>query len=277
MKFGKQLAAVLALAVMGMAIVGCGGDQKKAEDKKAAANAKPAQKVVVGLDDNFAPMGFRDKDNKIVGMDIDLAREACKRLNMQAEFKPIDWGAKEAEIKSKRIDLIWNCFTVNPEREKTYGLTKPYITNAQMLVVPAGSTIKGKADLAGKRVAVQDDSTGSYLLELPKNKALKDSLKDYRKYPDFASIYIELDNKRVDVAVVDAVLAGYYAKKNPGKYEILKENMGEEVVAVAFRKEDKELIAKIDKVLDEMKKDGTCKKISEQWLGIDITKYDDKK
>ncbi|MDO4177760.1 MAG: amino acid ABC transporter substrate-binding protein [Phascolarctobacterium sp.] len=276
MKFGKKLAAVLTLAVMGMAIVGCGGGDKKAEEKKAAAPAKPAQKIVIGLDDNFAPMGFRDKDNKIVGMDIDLAREACKRLNMEAEFKPIDWGAKEAEIKSKRIDMIWNCFTVNPEREKTYGLTKPYITNAQMIVVPVDSKIASKADLAGKRVAVQDDSTGSYLLELPKNKALKDSLKDYRKYPEFASIYLELDNKRVDVAIVDAVLAGYYDKKNPGKYKILKENMGEEVVAVAFRKEDKELIAKVDKVLDEMKKDGTCKKVSEKWLGIDITKYDAK-
>ena len=277
MKFSKKLAALLAVAVMGMAVVGCGGDAKKADDKKAAPAAKPAKKIVIGLDDNFAPMGFRDKDNKIVGMDIDLAREACKRMNMEAEFKPIDWGAKEAEIKSKRIDMIWNCFTVNPEREKTYGLSKPYITNAQMLVVPKGSTIKGVADLKGKRVAVQDDSTGSYLMELPKNKALKDSLKDYRKYPEFASIYLELDNKRVDVAIVDAVLAGYYDKKNPGKYVILKENMGEEVVAVAMRKEDKELIAKVDKVLDDMKKDGTLKKVSMQWLGLDITKYDDKK
>lgn len=255
----KLLLLLMSMLMLLMLVAGCGSSEPK--------------KVVVGLDDNFAPMGFRNEKNEIVGMDIDLAREAFKRLNMEAEFKPIDWGAKEAEIKSKRIDAIWNCFTVNPERQKVYGLSKPYIDNAQLIIVPVGSPIKKISDLAGKVVAVQDDSTGSYLLELDKNKELAASIKEIRKYPDFAAIYMEVDNKRVDAMVVDAVLAGYYSVKNPGKYEILDEKLGEEVVAVAFRKDDTELIAKVDKVLDEMKKDGTCKKISEKWLGRDITIY----
>lgn len=256
----KLLTLVMTLIMAVMMVAGCGSDGPK--------------KMVIGLDDNFAPMGYRNEKNEIVGMDIDLAREACKRLNIEVEFKPIDWGAKEAELKSKRIDAIWNCFTVNPEREKTYGLSKPYINNSQLVVTRAGSDIKAIADLKGKVVAVQDDSTGSYLLELPENKALKDGLKDYRKYPDFAAIYMELDNGRVDAAIVDAVLArGYYDKLKPGQYTILDETMGDEVVAIAFRKDDKEFLARIDKVMDEMKKDGTCKKISEKWMGADITKY----
>lgn len=255
----KKLLMMMMSLAMVMMLAGCGGDSQK--------------KLVIGLDDNFAPMGFRNDKNEIVGFDIDLAREACKRLNMEVEFKPIDWGAKEAEMKSKRIDAIWNCFTVNEEREKAYGLSEPYIVNAQLLVVPAGSDIKTKADMAGKVVAVQDDSTGDYLMNLEENKALKASLKDYRKYPDFAAAYMDLDNKRVDVMIVDAVLARYYDQKNPGKYTILDENMGDEVVAVAFRKEDNELREKFNKALAEMKKDGTCKKISEKWMGADITKY----
>ena len=256
----KLLVLLMGLMMMIMMVAGCGSSGPK--------------KIVIGLDDNFAPMGFRNEKNEIVGMDIDLAREACKRLNIEVEFKPIYWGAKEAELKSKRIDAIWNCFTINPEREKVYGLSKPYLINSQLIVVPKGSPIKKIADLKGKRVAVQDDSTGSYLMELPKNKELKDSLADYRKYPDFAAIYLELDNKRVDAAIVDAVLArGYYDKKKPGQYTILEENMGEEVVGIAFRKDDKEFLQRIDKVMDEMKKDGTCKKISEKWMGADIIKY----
>lgn len=255
----KKLLIMMMSLAMVMMLAGCGGDSQK--------------KLVIGLDDNFAPMGFRNDKNEIVGFDIDLAREACKRLNMDVEFKPIDWGAKEAEMKSKRIDAIWNCFTVNEEREKAYGLSEPYIVNAQLLVVPAGSDIKTKADLAGKVVAVQDDSTGDYLMNMEENKALKASLKDLKKYPDFAAAYMDLDNKRVDVMIVDAVLARYYDKKNPGKYTILDENMGDEVVAVAFRKEDNELREKFNKALAEMKKDGTCKKISEKWMGADITKY----
>ncbi len=255
----KKLLVMLISLVMVFVLAGCGD--------------KSAQKIVIGLDDNFAPMGFRDKDNKIVGLDIDLAKEACKRANLDPEFKPIDWGAKEAEIKSKRIDAIWNCFTVNPEREKAYGLSKAYLNNAQMIVVVKGSSIKGVADLQGKAVGVQDDSTGSNYFERPENKALTASLSKLNKYPDFPAAYMDLDNKRVDAVIADAVLAYDYQKKNPGKYEVLPNAVSDEVVAVAFRKDDKELIAKIDKALDEMKKVGTAKKICEKWLGADMIKY----
>ena len=84
---------------------------------------------------------------------------------------------------------------------------------------------------------------------------------------------MDMDAGRIDAMVVDAVLARYYMVKHPDKYVVLDENMGDEVVAVAFRKDDKEYSEKINKALDEMKKDGTMKKISEQWMGVDITKY----
>lgn len=253
----KKLLLFIVSVLLVLLVAGCGDAPKK---------------MVIGLDDNFAPMGFRDEKNEIVGLDIDLAREACKRAGItDVQFKPIDWGAKEAEIKSKRIDAIWNCFTVNPEREKVYGLSKPYLNNSQMVCVPINSTIAKISDLPGKVVAVQDDSTGAYLLD--KNDKLRTSLKDYRKYPDFAAVYLDMDNGRVDAMVVDAVLVRYYMAKHPGKYKVLDETMGNEVVAVAFRKDDKDFRERIDKALDEMKKDGTAKKLSEKWLGADIIKY----
>ena len=253
----KILLAMMSLLMVAMMAVGCGNDAPK--------------KVVIGLDDNFAPMGFRNESNEIVGLDIDLAREACKRAGMEAEFKPIDWGTKEAEIKSGRIDAIWNCFTLNAEREATYGMSEPYLINAQLVVVPAASDIATIADLKGKVVAVQDDSTGAYAMEA--NTELMASLKDYRKYPDFVAVYMDMDAQRVDAMIVDAVLARYYDTKTPGKYKILEENMGDELVAVAFKKENNELREKINKALAEMKKDGTAKKISEKWMGADIISY----
>lgn len=237
----------------------------------AGCGSNAAQKMVIGLDDNFAPMGFRNEKNEIVGYDIDLAREAAKRAGLEVEFKPIDWASKEAEMKGKRIDAIWNCFTVNDERKKEYTLSEPYMKNSQLIVVPKDSTITRVADLKGKVLAVQDDSTGSYLLD--KNEELRTSLKDYRKYPDFAAVYMDMDAGRLDAMVVDAVLARYYMVKNPDKYVALEENLGDEVVAVAFRKDDKEYSAKINKALAEMKKDGTMKKISEKWMGADLTQY----
>lgn len=253
----KLLLVLMSLFTVLMLAAGCGSNEPK--------------KMVIGLDDNFAPIGFRDENNNIVGYDIDLAKEACKRAGLEVEFKPIDWASKEAEIKSKRIDAIWNCFTVNEERKQTYTLSDPYMNNAQLVVVPETSSIQTIADLKGKVLAVQDDSTGSYIMD--KNDELRNSLADYRKYPDFAAVYLDMDAQRVDAMIVDAVLARYYMKLNPGKYRALDENMGDEVVAVAFRKDDKEFCDKINKALAEMKKDGTTKKISEKWMGVDITVY----
>ena len=119
--------------------------------------------------------------------------------------------------------------------------------------------------MKGKTVGVQDDSTGSYLLD-GKYADLRKGLKEYKKYPDFAAAFLDIDSKRLDAVVVDEILVRYYMKKAPGKYKVLKEDLGKEVVGVGFRKDDK-----------EMKKDGTCKKISMQWFGTDITRYEDKK
>ena len=129
---------------------------------KAAANA-PAQarKVVVGLDDNFPPMGFRDANNQIVGFDIDMAKEASKRLGMEVEFKPIDWSAKEAELNGKRVDVLWNGLTITEERKKNISFTAPYMANHQIIVVGTASPIKLKADLAGKVVGAQDGSSAT--------------------------------------------------------------------------------------------------------------------
>lgn len=257
MKIRKLLLVMMGLLTILALAAGCGSNEPK--------------KMVIGLDDNFAPMGFRNENNEIVGYDIDLAKEACKRAGLEVEFKPIDWASKEAEMKGKRIDAIWNCFTVNEERKQTYTLSDAYMVNSQLVVVPSSSDVQKVANLKGKVLAVQDDSTGAYILD--KDDNLRTSLKDYRKYPDFAAVFMDMDAGRVDAMVVDAVLARYYMKLNPGKYRALDESMGDEVVAVAFRKDDKDFCPKINKALAEMKKDGTAKKISEKWMGVDITKY----
>jgi len=144
---------MLATLLAGVFLVGCG--------KTDAPATKPATvaKIVVGLDDNFPPMGFRDKDNKLVGFDIDLAREAAKRLGADVEFKPIDWNAKEAELNGKRVDALWNGLTITDKRKENIAFTTPYLENRQIVVVTAKSPIKNKAELAGKVVGLQEGSS----------------------------------------------------------------------------------------------------------------------
>lgn len=260
----KKILAMAAVAALGLGMfTGMGVSEAKNVDKE----------IVIGLDDNFAPMGFRDEKNEIVGFDIDLAKEAAKRLGMKVTFKPIDWDSKEAEIKSGRIDAIWNCFSVTEERKQTYGLSEPYINNAQWIVTLTKSKIDKVSDLAGKVVGVQNQATGDDILNSAPYAELKSKLKAIRKYPDFAAAYMDLQTGRVDALVADAVLAGYYNQKQPGVYRKANETISDEVVAVGFRKEDVKLIAKVNKVLRGMKKDGTCKKVSMKWFGSDITVY----
>lgn len=117
---------------------------------------KSQGKIVMGLDDAVPPMGFRDENtNEIIGVDIDLAKEVAKRLNVELELMPIDWNTKEAALNTKKIDIIWNGLTVTPERQEMMLFSASYLDNTQAIAVIEGSDIKSKADLAGKKIGVQ--------------------------------------------------------------------------------------------------------------------------
>jgi len=252
----RLVAAMLVLLVAGMLVAGCGGADKK--------------KIVVGLDDNFPPMGFRDDKNNIIGFDVDMAKEATKRMGVEVEFKPIDWNSKEAELSGKRVDVLWNGLTITEKRKENILFTNAYMENRQIIVVAANSPIKTKADLAGKVVGTQEGSSSIEAIE--KDAAAMKSFKELKKFGDNVAALMDLKTGRLDAVVVDEIVGRYYIAKKPGEYTILKDNFGSEEYGVGLRKEDKELLGKLQKALDEMKKDGASAKISQQWFGEDIVK-----
>jgi polar amino acid transport system substrate-binding protein len=262
----KSISLLLTTLATGVLLLGCG----KQEAPQAAA-AKPAAvtRIVVGLDDNFPPMGFRDKENKLIGFDIDLAREAAKRLGAEVEFKSIDWNAKEAELNGKRVDALWNGLTITEKRKENIAFTTPYLENRQIVVVVAKSPLKSKADLAGKVVGLQE---GSSAVEAVEKDAVAKSIKELKKYGDNVTALMDLSTGRLDALVVDEVVGRYYVAKKPGEYVVLEENFGTEEYGVGVRKGDTELLAKLQKTMDEMKKDGSAARISTTWFGKDIIK-----
>lgn len=267
---------LLALTASTALLAACGKTEAPAPSAAApAAAAAPAPaalpgKIVIGLDDNFPPMGFRDDKNELVGFDIDLAREAGKRLGVEVEFKPIDWNAKEAELSGKRVDVLWNGLTITEERKKNIAFTAPYMENHQIIVVKGDSPIKTKADMAGKVVGVQDGSSAVEAIE--KDTATAASFKELKKYGDNVTALLDLTTGRVDAVVLDEVVGRYYTAKKPGEYAVLEDNFGTEEYGVGLRQEDTELHARIDQALAEMKQDGSGEKISEQWFGKNILK-----
>ena len=279
----KKLSILLFALMAGFLFSACSKDEAPAPKQESAPTTPapaaeapaapaptPAAAIVVGLDDNFPPMGFRDEKNEITGFDIDLAKEATKRMGMEVTFKPIDWSAKEAELSGKRVDVLWNGLTITEQRKEKILFTTPYLENHQIIIVTEASPVKAKTDLAGKVVGVQEGSSAVEAIQKDEETAKK--IKELRKFGDNVTALMDLSTGRLDAVVVDEVVGRYYTAKKPGEYRVLEENFGTEDYGVGTRKEDTELMAKLQKALDDMKQDGSAAEISTKWFGKDIVK-----
>ena len=162
---------------------------------------------VLGLDDSFPPMGYRDEQNNVVGFDIDLATEVCARMGVKLVIQPIDWDSKELELSSGSIDCVWNGMSIDDSRLAAMFIPKAYVANTQIIIVPESSGIKTKADLAGKTVGLQKGSTA--LSALQKDEATAASVKEIIEYEDNVEVYLDLQAGRIDVFVVDEVVGRY--------------------------------------------------------------------
>ena len=160
----------------------------------------------LGLDDSFPPMGFRDENNEIVGVDIDLAAEVCKRLGVELVVQPIDWDSKELELTSGKIDCIWNGMTVTEERIEAMFLSKPYLDNRQVVIVEEGSKIASVSDLAGKTVGLQKGSSAREAFDA---NPIASEVAQVVEYEDNVDAFLDLQAGRIDALLVDEVAGNY--------------------------------------------------------------------
>ena len=211
-------------------------------------------------------MAFWDAQTRvIVGYDIDMAKEALKRTGLKYEFQAIDWNKKEKDLlEDKNIDLIWSSMSVTEERKRIFAFSNPYIQNKQAIMVRADSGIQSKADLGGKKVAVNKGSIGADLIKRLSGSNAPAKVEEFEQRIDIFSAVL---SGQVDAAVTDGVVARYYAVNSPGKFRVLKDSLQEEDFAVAVRPADAELLEKINKALSDMQADGTAEAIQQRWFG----------
>lgn len=251
----KKVKLAVLLILTAILAVGC-----------AAQSSQPeTEELIMGLDDTFAPMGFRDEKGELVGFDVDLANEVAERIGVTIKFQPIDWSMKETELNAGNIDLIWNGYTITAERQEKVAFTKPYLENSQIIVTLADSDINTKADLAGKNVAVQAES--SALDAINSEPEVAESFGELVEFSTNNEAFSDLESGRTDALVVDEVNARYFMKQvGEEKYKVLDEDFGDEEYGIGLRKEDTELLKKINDAMDEMKKDGTYDAIYAKWF-----------
>lgn len=260
----KRFLTLSLAGLLTIGMVGCGGKTSQSTlDKKT---------WIVGLDDSFAPMGFKDENGEIVGFDVDLAKAVAAKLGKEVTFQAINWDMKETELESGNIDFIWNGYTITDERKEKVSFSNPYLKNKQVIVTLANSAVNTKADLAGKKVGAQSESSAVSAME--KEEAVYKSFDGGKAvtFEDNNQALMDLEAGRLDAVVADEILLRYYITlKGADKYKILDENFGEEEYGVGMKKDDTKMVEAFNKAYGELKADGTLKKISEEWFSEDIT------
>lgn len=260
--FGLTLVFILIVALL----PGCA--RKPTETTTPEATAKNDDKIfVVGLDDSFPPMGFRDDKNEIVGFDVDLAKEVGKRMGMEVVLQPINWDTKELELDGGNIDVIWNGLTITDERKAAMDFSVPYLENDQVIVVKKDSGITDKAGLAGKKIGLQK---GSSAYEEFMADPISKETQSMNEYPENISALSDLNIGQVDAVIVDSTVARYYITSEKADLVVLEESLSPELYGIGIKKGNAELQKKINDVLEEMVTDGTAAKISTDWFGEDM-------
>lgn len=279
----RLLSAVMASAMV-LSLAACGGAktettaaettaEKKEETTAAGTTAAETAEaaggtLIVGFDQDFPPMGFVGDNGEYTGFDLDLAKEVASRLGLEYKAQPVAWDSKDMELESGNIDCIWNGFTITG-REDDYTWTTPYMANKQVFVVANDSDIKSQADLAGKVVEVQADSSAEAALK--ENQDLANTFGQLLTTPDYNTAFMDLEQGAVDAVAMDVIVAGYQIKQRNADFKILDDSLSEEEYGVGFKKGNTELRDKVQGALEEMAADGTLAKISDEWFGEDVT------
>ena len=252
----KKFLVLVLVGLLGIGLFGC-SSQNKEEGK-----------LIVGVDDAFPPMTYRDPNtNDIIGFDVDMGEEIAKRIGVILEWQPIEWKGMVQSLKTKKIDMVICGVTITPEREEQIFLSDPYMDAGISMAVKKGYRgISSVKDLADKKIGVQTGSSGDKgLTEL----GFTENVSTYDAYP---AVFNDLGIGRIDVVAVDTVVGSYFIKERSSEFELLPEKIITEKYGVALVKDNTDLQKKVKEAIAAMKVDGSLEAIAVKWFGAENAK-----
>lgn len=283
--FMKKLMALACAGIMTMGLLtACGNKAEEttapaqtaeetatveAETAEEAAAETERTTFTVGFDAEFPPYGYMDENGEYVGFDLDLAKEVCKRNGWEFVAQPIDWDSKDMELNSGSIDCIWNGFTIQG-REDAYTWTVPYVDNSQVFVVAADAGIASQADLAGKVVGVQKDSSALAALE-GDAADLAATFAELQQYGDYNVAFMDLEQGAIDALAIDIGVANYQISSRGEGFVVLEEQLASEQYGIGFKLGNEELKNQVETSLLEMAEDGTFMEIAGKYSDFGLT------
>ena len=234
-----------------------------------AAHAKDWTTVRFGVDASYAPFESKAPDGKLVGFDIDLGNEICKRLNAKCVWVEQDFDGMIPGLKAKKFDGVLSSMTITPQRAEQIAFSAKLFNTPTRLVAKKGSSLAPTADsLKGKSVGVEQGTIQeTYAKENWAPKGV-----NVVPYQNQDQVYADLISGRLDAALQDEVQADLGFLKTPrgAGFQFAGKEIPTGAAAIGLRKEDADLKTKIDKAIADMIKDGTYKKLESKYFDFDV-------
>jgi polar amino acid transport system substrate-binding protein len=264
----KKLMAALIMIIFSIVLfTACGQTTKNGTNSNLLDKVKKSGKITIGTEEGYPPMEFRDSNGKLVGFDVDFSNEVAKRLGVKANFLVMDFNGLILALDSNKFDAAIASISITDERKKNTDFSTSYINGGQIIAVKNGrKDIKGIDDLKGKVIACELGTTGEKVANGIKG------VKELKKYDKITEAFQDMSIGRIDAAVMDEQVGGYYIQKKKGQFKIVPGALSKEPMGVVYRKGDDSLKKEIDKIIGDMKKDGTLSKLSVKWFGFDAYK-----
>ena len=223
--------------------------------------------LTVGTEIGYPPMEYFDTDGSTpIGFDMELAQALADDMGLKLEIVDTAWDGIFAGVDTDKYDVILSSVSWLEERNEKYLLSKTYIANAPVIVVPNDSTIADIQDLDGKSVAVQMETTADYLVQ----RYVADGLNtDLRQYEKVMNAFDELKAGRVDAVCTDQVVASYYLGDEASNYKTVWESDEKEPICMCFKKGNDALKDAMETSLDNVRASGKLAEIATKYFGSD--------
>lgn len=276
MMMKKLFACVLAGAMVVASLTACGSAESTAAEgtteestTEGASLTLEQGKLKVGLEIGYPPMEYFDEDGATpIGFDVELAQAMADEMGLELELIDTAWDGIFAGVDTDKYDVVMSCVSWTEGRDAEYTLSKPYVSNAPVIVVPNDSEIADIADVAGKAVAVQMETTADYLMQEQIANGIDCDLRQYEKV---INAFDEIKAGRVDAVCTDAVVASYYLGDEASNYKTVWTSPEAEPIVMCFKKGNDDLKTAMEATLDTLKANGKLGEIATKYFGSDIT------
>jgi polar amino acid transport system substrate-binding protein len=264
----KKIYGVILLTLVAVSLVtGC---KKKESLTETPSLTKTSGFLTIGMEIGYPPFEYYAPDGKTpAGFDVQMANAIATKLGLEVKIIDTAWDGIFAGVTKGDYDCIMSAVTITDQRKRAHNFTKPYIGNAQAMVLLKNTGVKAKTpeELGGLQVAYQEETTSDIYMTKLAQGGLKFTAREYAKV---MSCFEELELKRVDAIVCDSLVAIDYIADPASPFEIVWLGEADEYFGVCLKKGNTNLTAAIDKALDELFADGTMLKISMSVFNTDM-------